>query len=337
MTSAIPKGSLVLVTGVNGYIGSHIADQLLEAEYRVRGTTRSAEKVKGLSVLWEQKYGPNKIEFVVVPEMSKEGAFDDAVKGVSGIAHVASDVTFGSDPNKVIPMVINGVNGILKSAAKEPSVKRFAYTSSSTAATFPKPNKVFTIDANSWNEEQVKEAWAPPPYQDERGFAVYGASKTEGEQALWKFVKEKKPGFVANAILPNLNLGKILVKGQPASTCGWLVALYNGDIGPFKNFPPQYFVDVQDTARLHVSALVNPNVENERLFAFAEPFNNNDLLRTLRKLRPDRQFPEEWTDDKVRDLSIVKNERSIELLKKDFGRPGFTSLEESIENCIKDL
>lgn len=35
---AIAPGSLTLVTGVNGFIGSHIADQLLSLGYRVRGT-----------------------------------------------------------------------------------------------------------------------------------------------------------------------------------------------------------------------------------------------------------------------------------------------------------
>lgn len=82
MAPAIPKNSLVLVTGVNGYIGSHIADQLLEAGYRVRGTTRNLEKVKGLNALWEQKYGTGKVEVVVVPDMATEGAFDEAVKGI---------------------------------------------------------------------------------------------------------------------------------------------------------------------------------------------------------------------------------------------------------------
>ncbi|KUJ16771.1 NAD(P)-binding protein [Mollisia scopiformis] len=337
MSSAIPNGSLVLVTGVNGYIGSHIADQLLEAGYRVRGTTRNLEKVKGLRALWEEKHGTNKVEFVVVPDMSTPRAFDDAIKGVSGIAHVASDVSFNSDPHKVIPVVVDGINSILKAAANEPSVKRFVYTSSSAAASAAIPNKEFTIDSSTWNDVQVKEAWAPPPYEPERAFVVYSASKTEGEQALWKFVKDQKPGFVTNSILPNLNLGKILVKGQPASTCGWLVALYNGDIGPLKDFPPQYFVDVQDCARLHVSALTNPDVKNERLFAYASPYTNNLLLRILRKLRPDRKLPEEWTDENVRDMSTVKNERSIELLKKDWGQEGFTSIEQSIKNCIDNL
>jgi nucleoside-diphosphate-sugar epimerase len=38
MAPAIPKGSLVLVTGANGHIGSRVADQLREAGYHVRGT-----------------------------------------------------------------------------------------------------------------------------------------------------------------------------------------------------------------------------------------------------------------------------------------------------------
>lgn len=81
MTPAIPKGSIVLITGVNGYIGSHVADQLMEAGYRVRGTTRHVSKVQGLKALWEKKFGKGRFELAIVEDMAKEGAFDDAVKG----------------------------------------------------------------------------------------------------------------------------------------------------------------------------------------------------------------------------------------------------------------
>jgi len=81
MARAIPKDSLILVTGVNGYIGSHVADQLLQAGYRVRGTTRDLEKVKVLKQYWETEYGSGRLEVVVVEDMSHEGAFDEAVKG----------------------------------------------------------------------------------------------------------------------------------------------------------------------------------------------------------------------------------------------------------------
>jgi hypothetical protein len=35
----------------------------------------------------------------------------------------------------------------------------------------------------------------------------------------------------------------------------------------------EYFVDAQDTARLHVAALIDTDIQNERILAFAEPFN----------------------------------------------------------------
>lgn len=81
MAAAIPKDSLVLVTGINGYLGSHITDQFLQAGYRVRGTTRDLKKVEALKEFWEKKYGSGRLELVVVKDMSHEGAFDEAVKG----------------------------------------------------------------------------------------------------------------------------------------------------------------------------------------------------------------------------------------------------------------
>ncbi|KAF5875692.1 putative aldehyde reductase protein [Botrytis fragariae] len=336
MSPAIPKDSTVLVTGINGYIGSHVADQLLKAGYRVRGTTRDASKMKNLLDLWEEQYGKNRVEVAVVPNMAEDGAFDEAVKGVTGIAHVASNMSFSPNPNDVIPECLAGVNGLLESAASEPSVKRFVITSSSMATTSPKPNKEFYIDENTWNDEDVEAAHAPPPYEPSRTWAVYGSSKVESERAVWNFVKEKKPGFVANSVLPDTNMGLILDPAQ-GSTGGLVRKLFLGDNSGLKNLPPQYFIDVQDTARLHVSALIDEDVKNERLFAFAEPFNNNILLRTFRKIRPDAKIMDDFHDDSVNDLSKVANQRAAELLRRDFGRAGFTSLEESLANNIQGL
>jgi nucleoside-diphosphate-sugar epimerase len=79
--AAIAKDSIVLVTGCNGFIGSHIVDQLLKAGYNVRGTTRDLKKVENLAKIWKEKYGSQKFEVLVVPEMAEDGAFDEAVKG----------------------------------------------------------------------------------------------------------------------------------------------------------------------------------------------------------------------------------------------------------------
>ena len=237
-------------------------------------------------------------------------------------------MTFDPDPNEVIPGVVAGALNALSAASKIPSIKRFVYTSSSAAILLAKPNVELNLSTEDWNIEAIEAAWKPPPYEPERGSAVYAASKTEAEQRMWEFVKEEKPGFVLNTILPNFNFGQIFSAQQPASSGGLVREAYYGDITRLKNLPSQWMVDVKDTARLHVAALIDPEVENERILAFAYPFNCNDILACLRKLYPDKEFPNSIEDDS-RDLSKLDNRRGEELLKK-FGRPGWTGLEESI-------
>ena len=84
MASPLPKGSLVLVSGVNGYIASHVVDQLLQAGFNVRGTVREQAKGEWLKEYVEGKYGPDRLSFATVPEVGVDGAFDDAIKGICG-------------------------------------------------------------------------------------------------------------------------------------------------------------------------------------------------------------------------------------------------------------
>ncbi len=94
-------------------------------------------------------------------------------------------------------------------------------------------------------------------------------------------------------------------------------------------------VNVKDTARIHVAALLDPDVENERILAFAYPYNFNDILAIMRKLKPDKELPAD-IENAPRDLSKLDNSRGAALLKA-FGRPGFTGLEESIKENIAGL
>ena len=92
-------------------------------------------------------------------------------------------------------------------------------------------------------------------------------------------------------------------------------------------------INVKDTARIHIAALLDPEVENERILAFAYPINWNDVLATLRKLYPHKKFPAD-IENEPRDLSKLDNSRGASLLKA-FGRSGFSGLEETIrENTV---
>lgn len=78
---AIPKGSTVLVTGTNGQVGSHVADQFLQFGYKVRGAVRDTKKNAWLNTVFNEKYGNDKFELVSIPDMAVPEAFDEAIKG----------------------------------------------------------------------------------------------------------------------------------------------------------------------------------------------------------------------------------------------------------------
>ena len=56
-------------------------------------------------------------------------------------------------------------------ALQEPSVKSFVYTSSSTAALLPQPNKRIKVTKHTWNDDSVNAAKGPKPNQWEVSFA----------------------------------------------------------------------------------------------------------------------------------------------------------------------
>ncbi|RAQ72377.1 hypothetical protein COH20_011523 [Aspergillus flavus] len=84
---ALPKGSRVLVTGANGYIASHVVDQLLSHGYLVRGTIRAPKP--WLSEYFAQKYG-DVFEAVIVTCFENRDDINRVLDGVDGIIHLIS-------------------------------------------------------------------------------------------------------------------------------------------------------------------------------------------------------------------------------------------------------
>ncbi|OCK81425.1 NAD(P)-binding protein [Lepidopterella palustris CBS 459.81] len=325
---ALPKNSLILVTGATGYIASNIIAEALSIGYRVRGTIRSQSKANETAKVFSSP----RYETAIVSDMASPGAFDEAVKGVDAIIHTASVMSFSPNPHDVVLATVAGAAGILASAAKEKSVKRFVYTSSSTAATIPKPNQRFKITKDTWNDEALVEAWKPPPYGDDRAFAVYAASKTEAERAVWKFVEEEKPSFTVNCVLPNANMGRVLA--SPGATGDWVRSVFLGNV-PVDS-PPQWMIDVIDDARIHIAAAIDVSLANERIFAFAHPYNWNDIIDAVQKARPDKELPKHISDQ-ARDLSEPDNDLGAQLLRKWWNQDGYKSLEQSVKENLEGL
>ena len=80
--------------------------------------------------------------------------------------------------------------------------------------------------------------------------------------------------------------------------------------------------------------MLDTGVVNERVFAYAAPYNWNIVLQEFRRLFPDRKFMDDvpgiWDDLTV----IDRKDRAEDLLRK-MGRTRFTDLRESLKLLVE--
>ena len=95
-------------------------------------------------------------------------------------------------------------------------------------------------------------------------------------------------------------------------------------------------MNVTDVARLHAIALLAPNVNDERIYAFAGRITLTDIVKILRELRPDNQQIPDPPPHEGQDLSeIVLAPKAEKMLREYFDQTGWISLKESIAAGIK--
>ncbi|KPM41009.1 hypothetical protein AK830_g5538 [Neonectria ditissima] len=334
--TTIPAGSWVLVTGATGFVASHITKQFLERGYKVRGTVRDLTQASWLIDDHFKSYvDSGNLELVAVPDLAADGAFDEAVKGVSAIAHIATITSFDPNPNNVVPQTVAGMASILRAAAKEQSVKEIVFTSSIMAATLPISGNDTRVDRHTWNDVAIEAAWAPPPYDPSRAMLVYAASKVAGEKEVWKFVEENKPHYTVNVISPSGIVGEPFHKKHAETPANWVATIFKGDKASLDPYPAAFFVDVKDVALLHVVAILDPEVKNARLQTWGHSSNWNEFLAVLRKLRPQKEFIADYPDPDY--LTILADQSdSVALLKKWAGQDGWKPLKDSISDSIEN-
>lgn len=85
-TYYLPRGSRILVTGANGFIGSNVVHSLLELGFRVRGTVRSAKP--WLDEMFRDKFGQDSYESIILANFEDVDTLVGVMDGVSGVAHV---------------------------------------------------------------------------------------------------------------------------------------------------------------------------------------------------------------------------------------------------------
>ena len=202
---AISPPAKVLVTSANDYFATWVLNKYLEAGYSVRGTVRSLSKSAFLVDKFAH-YG-DRFELVVVEDVTKDGAFDEAVKDVDAIAYTASPfhhhkstnpegmpyflrvlTMFGAQDTHtdlIIPAV-RGTTSILNSALRHGNTLKRLILTSSIATVREDTTAPHTFTESNWNDSAVqrvktKGSAAGPA-------TIHMASKTLIEKVAWKFI-----------------------------------------------------------------------------------------------------------------------------------------------------
>ena len=178
---AVPR---VLLTGANGFIGSHILSTLLEKSVFVHAVVRSEAKANRVRRDFPT-FDKSKLDFSIVPDITAPGAFDRCMQNaqpLDAVIHTASPFNYSEakKPSDFIDPAIHGTTEILESTFKyAPVVKRFVITSSFAAVGNP-------LDLEGNGRTYSSDDW--DPVTEEQGTSgdmriAYWASKTFAEKS----------------------------------------------------------------------------------------------------------------------------------------------------------
>lgn len=123
------------LTGASGFLGSHIASQLLDAGYSVKATFRSDAKAKAFL----EAFAGKSIKTHVVPDITEKGAYDECIVGADFVIHSASPFTFNIKDiqQDLLNPAIEGTTRMLEAVASCNTIKRLVLTSSFASAINP--------------------------------------------------------------------------------------------------------------------------------------------------------------------------------------------------------
>ena len=261
------SGDLVLLTGASGHMGFRALVEALSAGYSVRAAVRSQNKADLILAAPSIKaLSPgSKLQFVIVPDILADGAYDEAVKGVMYIVHCASPIAVPTDDYErdIIEPAIEGTVGILNSAAKAPSVKRVVITSSCLAV-IPWEDFIAKESEHVFGpDETIPDISGPYGHH----FEAYAASKVNALNATTRWVRAQKPHFDLINMLPSFFIGKNeLVTEANGILNGTNGAAFGQILGKKMDSPnPGTTIHVNDVAKIHILSL-NPKVKGNQNF-----------------------------------------------------------------------
>lgn len=269
----------VLLTGISGFLGGHVALQLLNAGYTVRGSVRNLDRAgKVRETLARAGADVSRLEFVALDLLEDDG-WTEAAQDCRYLQHTASPFVLGvpRDKMELIRPAVDGTERALH-AALAAKVERIVLTSSTAAIAYGHDKaRTAPFTAADWTDLDGRHV---PPYQE---------SKTRAERRAWEIMEAAGRRDDLVTINPAGILGPLLDE-DPGTSAALVSRMLDGSIPAV---PRIYMgtVDVRDVAAAHVAAMTAPDAGGKRFPMSERTLPLKEATDILRPQFPDRRVP----------------------------------------------
>jgi nucleoside-diphosphate-sugar epimerase len=309
-----PTPRIVAVTGANGFIGSHVIKQGLEAGWEVRALVRpplDPARTHHLRAL----PGADERLTIVAGDVLDRGSLITPLLGCDAVVHSAASVKLTA-PNPqadIVDIAVLGTRNAFE-VAEDVGVTRFVLTSSESAIVrFDKPND-YVFTERDWSDDATL-------LQN-----PYGRAKHDSERLMWTLAEQAKR-VEAVALLPGLVLGPVMCRRHLDSSISVLLDVLGREL---PGLPPVWHnvTGVDIVAAAHVAAVERDDVVGQRFPIVQEGMWWREIATRLseRFVVHQRELPPfvvrlgTWFDSRV-NWSVVRP-----LMKRSFRLDGARSI-----------
>ena len=261
----------VVVTGIGGFLGRHVAKTLLDAGYGVRGSLRDARRGPEIAAALAAAGSDTRALGFFAADLEQDRGWAEGMAGAGAVMHVASPfpARAPADADGLIGPAREGTRRVLL-AAKAAGIRRVVLTSSIAATNYGTGHAPFT-----------EADWTDP---DGPLTTPYYRSKTLAERAAWELAG--RHDLALTTINPSMILGPML-GGAPGTSLMVIQKLLSGRYPALPKFAVSV-VDVRDVAQAHRLALEAEAAVGERFLAAGPVMSLIEMAALLRRSLPER-------------------------------------------------